>query len=236
MKKSALLPALGLLVFACDLIAAQEQPEVIKSAVRLRHQRTEKDEIVTGWGSAVAVDLSDYGIQTRRYLLSAAHLVLNKNGKRLAPGQLAVELENDGRTSWVGCKVVAVDDKADLCLLECNTDLSVLAKLGSGKENVGEEVLIVGCPSGVTPRISRGKLTTKTPNVEGELWQAAAKFWHGNSGGPVFNPNTKTICGIAVAGVKADDGNDMDPNIALFAPIGPVRRFLNAFARLNDTK
>jgi len=225
---------LSLVVFACSEIrASQDVQDLLKSTVRLRLQRVERDEVVTGWGSAVAIDLNDYGIYKKRYLLSAAHLVLNKNGKRLAPGQLAAEVEQQGRKAWINCKVVAVDDKADLCLLECSIDLPLLAKLGSGEEKVGEEVMIVGCPSGVVPQVSRGKLTSKTPNVEGQLWQAAAKFWHGNSGGPVFNPASKTICGIAVAGVKAEDGNDMDPNIALFAPIGPVRRFLNSFARLN---
>lgn len=234
MKKTALLCVLGLVLSATSLLPAQEMQDVVKSVVRLRLQHVEKEEVVTGWGAAVAVDLADYGIVKKCYLLSAAHLVLNKNGKRLAPGQLTAEVEHEGRTSWRNCKVVAVDDKADLCLLECSIDLKTLAKLGSGDEKVGEEVMIVGCPSGVTPQISRGKLTSKTPNVEGQLWQAAAKFWHGNSGGPVFNPINRTICGIAVAGVRAENGNDMDPNIALFAPIGPVRRFLNSFALLNQ--
>jgi S1-C subfamily serine protease len=224
------------LVMFCGVVVAQDQPDVLKSAVRLRLQQFTTDEIVTGWGSAVAIDLKDYGIARPRYLLSAAHLVLSKTSRQLATGELKAELERNGHKDWVSIKVVAVDDKADLCLLETPVDLPIMAKLGDGKEAVGDELMIVGCPSGVVPQISRGRLTSKTPNVEGKLWQAAAKFWHGNSGGPVFNARTCTITGVAVAGVKSDTGNDMDPNTALFCPMDSVKRFLGVFARMNSDK
>ena len=220
--------------FECAAAVADEAtPDTaLKSTLRLRLRTPDGDAYVNGWGSAVAVDLSDYGVARPRYLLSAAHLVLNKNGKRLANGELSVEVPSLAGKQWQRCKVVAVDNKADLCLLECAIDLPVLSRLGDGKNNVGDQLLIIGCPAGVEPTVSRGKLVDKQPNVEGELWEAAAKFYHGNSGGPVFDAQSCRITGIAVAGIKADHG-DMDRNRALFCHIAVVRRFLNMFARLN---
>jgi len=203
---------------------------VIQTTLRLRLRQTEADVIVTGWGSAVAIDLSAYGLASRRYLLSARHLVIQKNGKGLAPGELALEVNS----AWTGVRVVAVDDKADLCLLECEKDLPALARLGKGDDDVGDQLWVIGCPRGVAPCVSYGRLTSKTPNVEGRLWEAAAKFWHGNSGGAVFNARTGTIAGVAVAGVKAHRGDDMDGKTALFAPVDTLNRFLTNFARLQN--
>ena len=237
MRKLAALAFCFVLSFvALPLVRAQDSAEntVLKTTVRLQLQRAEGNELVTGHGAAFAVDLSDVGLTRPRYLLSAAHLVLDRYGRR-APGHLTIEVDHNGRKVWEACKVVAVNRDADLCLLESPVDLPNLARLGRGDERVGEALLIVGCPKGVPPCVSHGQLTSKEPPVSGELWEARAKFWHGNSGGPVFDAKNQTLAGVAVAG-GMDDTGDMDPHTALFTPMPVVRKFLKDAIRstVND--
>jgi S1-C subfamily serine protease len=192
--------------------------------LRLRTTRLEIDStIVIGWGTAFGVDLGHYGLSGARYLLTAAHLI-HAISPIVLQSELKVELEPE---TWVLCKVVAQDNKCDLCLLECSAKLPVLAKLAErDNPSLGDKVVIVGCPRGVAPCVSVGTLTDKEPNVKGKRWQAAAKFNHGNSGGPVYNEKTKSVIGVAVAGVS-DGMGDMRPDTALFTPMVEIRAFLD---------
>jgi len=202
--------------------------EIAKSTFRLRLQTIEGDYVNSGWGTAFGVDLNSYGVSDSRYLLTAAHLVLSKTGIGLADGKLELELTSGNSKGWTACRVVAIDKLNDLCLLQCTKTLPCLAKLSkSESQKVGESVMIVGCPSGVPPKVSLGKLTDKHPNVDGRLWEAAAQFYHGNSGGPVFDPRSRSVIGVAVAGVS-DGLGDMSREVALFYPIGEVRRFIES--------
>jgi S1-C subfamily serine protease len=217
------------LTLAISLHAVEQtaQPQVPESSVyRLRLRTADGEYMVTGFGTAFGIDLNSYGIGDSKYLLSAAHLVLAKTGSGLAKGDLEIELPNGAQKVWTRCEVVSADKKRDLCLLKCTSALPGLCKLQNKGIHVGEKVMIVGCPEGVQPRVSMGRLTDKTPNVGGELWEAAAKFYHGNSGGPVFDPKAGTVLGVAVAGVSNGHG-DMDRNVALFSPYYEVGKFLD---------
>lgn len=199
--------------------------KIAKSTLRLKLETIDGEYLTTGWGSAFGVDLSRYGARDARYLLSAAHLVMNKDGKGLRAGELKLEVLVNGKNTWTSCKVVAVDQKRDLCMLRAAIDVPLSRLADNEKAEIGETVMIVGCPSGVPPCVSIGKLTDKKPNVEGRLWEAAAKFYHGNSGGPVFNPLKGSVIGVAVAGVSNGEG-DMFRDKALFSPAGEIRNFI----------
>ncbi|HYG76220.1 MAG TPA: serine protease [Planctomycetota bacterium] len=216
------------LLLSTTLVAADQDAStgLARSTFRLRLQTIDGEYVNSGWGTAFGVDLSSYGISDAKYLLTAAHLVLKKSGKGLADGKLELELPSGGSKAWASCRVVAIDKKNDLCLLSCSSTLPSLAQLSkSESQKVGEAVAIVGCPAGVPPKVSMGKLTDKNPKVEGRLWEAAAQFYHGNSGGPVFDPASDVVIGVAVAGVSNGRG-DMARNVALFYPINEVKKFL----------
>jgi len=224
---AAFLLSLTFVSSASETESRKAVPEnIAQSTLRLKLETVDGDYLTTGWGAAFGIDLSGYGASDSRYLLSAAHLVLSKSGHGLAKGELKVEIPVNGKSSWTVCKVVAVDQKRDLCLLRAGADIPVLSKLcGKEEQKIGETVMIVGCPSGVPPCVSIGKLTDKTPNVEGKLWEAAAKFYHGNSGGPVFDALNGQVIGVAVAGVSNGRG-DMQRDKALFSPAGEIRNFI----------
>jgi S1-C subfamily serine protease len=199
----------------------------VDGTVRLRTRSIDSDYTMkTGWGAAFAVDLSSYGLRSSRYLLTAAHLVISRN-HATPHGDLEIEV---GNNQWALCKVVGLDRSRDLCLLESSVRLPVLSKLSNYDEirsvgRVGENVVVVGCPRGVPPCVSRGTLTDRQPPVAGVRWQAAAAFNHGNSGGPVYDEASGKVIGVAVAGMS-DGMGEMLPGIALFAPFTEVRSFL----------
>ncbi|HEY3320527.1 MAG TPA: serine protease [Planctomycetota bacterium] len=214
---------LGPLVLAADENVEQQ---AIRSTVRLRLDTVEGDYVVTGHGSAFGIDLSPYGLGARHFLLSAAHLVLDKKGPGLAQGDLKIELSSK---QWTRCRVTAYDKKLDLCLLQCDSDLDYLCSLERRELSIGDPLLVVGSPAGVPICASRGQLVSKDPPVSGKLWEARAKFWHGNSGGPVFDAAKGTIVGVAVAGVQ-DQTGDMARDVALFTPTKEVRNFVQSEA------
>jgi S1-C subfamily serine protease len=201
--------------------------KMAQSCVRLRLRTEDREFVTTGFGAAFGIDLAGYGLKGSRHLLSAAHLILNKTGD-MAAGDLAVELPALKSSRWSQCKVVAYDKERDLCLLECEADIPVISQLNTDDHavEVDSAVMLVGCPSGAPPRVSYGWLTDKEPNVKGRLWEASASFYHGNSGGPVFDAIKGKVIGVAVAGVNNGSG-DMDRNIALFAPYFEVKTFLD---------
>lgn len=195
------------------------------STVRVRVREEHQNEVITGHGSAFGVDLSAYGIKDRRHLLTAGHLVF-ENGRMVA-GTILIEVPGRGDKTWVRCTVAALDKEHDLCLLQSEVDLPVISELAAAEDklSVGSPVVVVGCPLGTSPRVSPGAVTSVSSHDY--LWRATAAFNHGNSGGPVFDAETNTVIGVAVAGVYGPNG-DMDPMVALFAPIGTVRDFLRS--------
>lgn len=224
---------LGAIAAASDGQTSPSTPaQVVNSTVRVKVETDAGRSMIVGYGSAFGVDLSAYGVERPRYLLSAAHLVLSDDGSHLLNGKVKVELPHNNQKIWVQCRVLSVTRVYDLCLLECDEDVPVVSKLALNKVGVGSTVHVVGCPLGVQPQVSSGVLTDKDPLVSDrghKVWEAAAAFNHGNSGGPVFCADCGTVIGVAVAGVRAGGGGpmDMDPRIALFTPYYCVKNFLD---------
>lgn len=208
--------------------------QVVDSTVRIKVETQTAGSIICGYGSAFGVDLSAYGINRPRYLLSAAHLVMSDDGRRLLNGPIKVELPRGDRKGWARCRVLTVTRFYDLCLLECDEDIPVINKLTPSKPgiHIGAPIVVVGCPLGVPPQVSSGFLSNKDPLVSDRghrVWEASAAFNHGNSGGPVFGADHQSVIGVAVAGVRQRGGGpqDMDPGVALFTPYYCVKHFLD---------
>jgi S1-C subfamily serine protease len=200
---------------------AQISEKALQTTVRFERRRDKGEYISIGHGSAFGIDLSHLGVDSHRYMLSAAHLVLEEG--QLTRGDLRVELGK--AKSWTKCRVVSIDKAHDICLLECDRDLESLTKLGDGDQKLGSRVLIAGSPQGVPICLSSGRLLSKEPHVERDVWEAAAKFNHGNSGGPVFDADTGKVIGVAVAGLRTADG-EMQEGVAFFTPVKLIKSFL----------
>lgn len=198
-------------------------------------------------GSAVGVDLTEYGLTEPRFLLTAAHVVCTHPVTREeAAGFIEkivdvveIQIRTDKVKKWVHCKILIVDKDRDLCLLEALEDLPKIFKLADD-EDVGAAVVVAGCPIGTTPSASLGYLTSKDPEITGltkcQLWQASGPFYYGNSGGPVFDAEAEKIVGILIAGLgkEGGDGTFMIPLLAICVPCVEIRAMLDHDLKLSD--
>ena len=103
----------------------------------------------------------------------------------------------------VGAKVIASEPTADLALLRLESvpDDAVVATMGdSDNVRVGQRVLVIGAPYGLSHTLSVGHIsarhlpgTSGGPFGLGEFFQADAAVHRGNSGGPMFNMHGKVV-------------------------------------------
>ena len=141
-------------------------------------------------GSGVLI--SDDGL-----IMTAAHVVHTAD-------QIEVEFINDER---MFAEIVASDPATDLALLRIERMPKTIkpAILGdSDKQAIGDRVLVIGTPYGISHSLSVGHISGRhrnepTPSgaesmmVNAELFQTDAAINKGNSGGPMFNMDGEVI-------------------------------------------
>src|SRR5258707_9347007 len=97
--------------------------------------------------------------------------------------------------------------------------------------SVGERLFVIGSPLGLERTVTEGILSTKTRQLQGELYlQTTTQINPGNSGGPLFN-----IRGEAGGITKMK--NTFGQGLGFSIPLNPVKDFLDhrdAFASSND--
>jgi serine protease Do len=96
------------------------------------------------------------------------------------------------RETYKQVKIIAINKFHDLALLHIedkNTPRFKSVMLGSADAlNVGDGVFAIGSPLGLERTVTQGILSTKTRQLEGELYlQTSTQINPGNSGGPLFN-------------------------------------------------
>ncbi|MCP5523171.1 MAG: trypsin-like peptidase domain-containing protein [Verrucomicrobiales bacterium] len=111
--------------------------------------------------------------------------------------QISVEVYHEiggqlERRSYKEVRIVAMNKFADLALLRIQDDGAPKFKaavLGmSDLLAVGERVFAIGSPLGLERTVTEGIVSTKTREMEGDLYiQTTAQINPGNSGGPLFN-------------------------------------------------
>lgn len=186
-------------------------------------------------GSSFGIDMSEYGMPERRYVVTAAHVVLGEHPK--PPDSIEIQIRTDLSKQWVKCKILALDKDRDLAILEVGAELPIVFKLADDCD-VGNSIIVSGCPMDTTPSAVLGFLTSKDPEivhaaVRCPIWQASAPFFLGNSGGPVFDAETHNVVAVLVAGLRTVN-DTMVPNLALCIPCTEVRKFLDKAFRLPD--
>ncbi|MGN6642808.1 MAG: S1C family serine protease, partial [Verrucomicrobiota bacterium] len=152
----------------------------------------------------------------------SAEVYLQKNG----------QLEHK---TYKDIRIVAMNKFEDIALLKIEDKDAPKFKyvlLGSADAMaVGERVFAVGSPLGLERTVTEGILSTKTRQMQGELYlQTTAQINPGNSGGPLFNLSGEVI-GITNMKITFGEG------LGFAIPIEAVKFFLDhrdAYAYSND--
>jgi serine protease Do len=139
------------------------------------------------------------------------------------------------RKSYKDVKIIAMNKFEDLALLRIeDKDAPKFVRVLIGDSDalsVGDKVFAVGSPLGLERTVTEGILSTKTRQLQGELYlQTTAQINPGNSGGPLFNLSGEVV---GVTNMKITFGE----GLGFAIPVNGVKYFLDhrdAFAYASD--
>lgn len=167
------------------------------------------------------------------YLMTNFHVIEGET-------QISVEVYHRSgaqleRKTYKQVRIVAMNKFADLALLKIDDPgAPKFAAVVLGETDtlaVGERVFAIGSPLGLERTVTEGILSTKTRQMQGELFlQTSAQINPGNSGGPLFNLRGEVI---GVTNMKISFGE----GLGFAIPVEQVRHFLShrdAFAYDNE--
>jgi LysM repeat protein len=213
-----------------EVLTAVQRSELLSSVTRIRYERQEGNALIVGHGTAFGIDLGPFGQQGQRYLLSAAHNVLDKAGKPYPTLKIEIPIQ-DGHMVASHCRVICTDSDLDLCLFECDRDLPGLVVLAAVDEPAKAPVILAGSPRGIPVRLFDGTLVRRFH--EGSVRSLAElEFDHGCSGGPLFSARTGKVIGVAVAGIPK--GDDLDHSKGLFVPASAIESFISPLSKTSS--
>ncbi|MDP7290515.1 MAG: trypsin-like peptidase domain-containing protein, partial [Phycisphaerae bacterium] len=143
-------------------------------------------------------------------------------------GELLVSLENDKEYA---ATLVGADPKTDIALIKINRDNGdsepfPYLKMGdSDRLEVGEWVVAIGSPFGLTHTVTVGVVSAKSRNINAgpydEFIQTDASINPGNSGGPLINIKGEVI-GVNTAIISGPSGGG-NVGIGFAIPINLVK-------------
>lgn len=176
---------------------------------------------------------SGFFINPEGYLITNFHVIEGET-------QISVEVyhQRSGqleRHTYKQVRIIAMNKFRDLALLRVEdpgAPAFVAVPLGdSDTLAVGERVFAVGSPLGLERTVTEGIISTKTREMQGDLYlQTTAQINPGNSGGPLFNLRGEVV---GVTNMKISFGE----GLGFAIPVRAVRDFLvnrDAFAYDNN--
>jgi serine protease Do len=176
---------------------------------------------------------SGFFINADGYLITNFHVIEGET-------EISVEVyhQHDGqlaRETYKQVKIIALNKFHDLALLKIedkNAPKFKYVPLGNSDVlSVGDSVFAIGSPMGLERTVTSGILSTKTRQIEGELYlQTTAQINPGNSGGPLFNLGGEVV---GVTNMKITFGE----GLGFAIPVELVKSFLehrDAFAYSTD--
>ena len=180
------------------------------SVLRVRSVERNSAPGVAGFGSAVAVDLAEFGLTKGKYLLSAAHVIHDA---------ASIDIELGAR--WLAATVVYEDEDYDVCILKFDGEIEALEIA----REVPERVIGVGFKFGKTPAsVNPGVCIARSTNHNKAMWRAALNIGPGCSGGGVMS-RERRIAGIVIAGLATETG-DMREDVTIFVPCTVLRLWI----------
>jgi serine protease Do len=177
---------------------------------------------------------SGFFVNADGYLITNFHVIEGET-------EISVEVystDSNGqldRDTYKKVRIVAINKFHDLALLHIedkNAPKFKYVTLGSSDVlNVGDPVFAVGSPMGLERTVTEGILSTKTRELEGELYlQTTTQINPGNSGGPLFNLAGQVV-GVTNMKIMFGEG------LGFAIPVELVKNFLDhrdAFAYSTD--
>lgn len=196
-------------------------------------------ELVNQLGEAVVQVRTPGGLGSGFFINDEGYLITNFH---VIEGETQISIEvyhqRNGqleRKTYKQVRIVAMHKFGDLALLkidEKDTPKFVYVPLGDTDGlSVGEHVFAIGSPLGLERTVTEGIVSTKTRQMQGELYlQTTTQINPGNSGGPLFNLRGEVL-GVTNMKVAFGEG------IGFAIPVETVKRFLkyrDAFAYDNE--
>jgi serine protease Do len=196
-------------------------------------------ELVKELGEAVVQVRAPSGLGSGFFLNEEGYLITNFHVIE-GETQISVEVyhQTNGqleRRTYKQVRIVAMNKFEDLALLKIeDAGAPKFAAVVLGETDtlgVGERVFAIGSPLGLERTVTEGILSTKTRQMQGELFlQTSAQINPGNSGGPLFSLRGAVI-GVTNMKINLGEG------LGFAIPVEQVRYFLDhreAFAYDND--
>ncbi len=223
---------------ASNLIVNLNAPQFYYSDTRPVAARDVRD-LVKQIGEAVVQVRTPSGLGSGFFINADGYLITNFH---VIEGETEISVEVYRQTSglldretYKQVKIVAINKFHDLALLRIedkNAPKFKFVTLGSADElTVGESVFAIGSPLGLERTVTEGILSTKTRELEGELYlQTTAQINPGNSGGPLFNMAGEVV-GVTNMKIMFGEG------LGFAIPVELVKNFLDhrdAFAYSTD--
>ena len=201
-------------------------PQDVSSLVKLIGEAVVQVRNPGGLGSGFLLNADGY-------LITNFHVIEGET-------ELTVEVyrQNNGqldRETYKQVRIIAINKFHDLALLKIDDKDAPKFKyvtLGSSDSlNVGDQVFAIGNPLGLERTVTSGIVSTKTRELEGELYlQTSTQINPGNSGGPLFNLSGEVV---GVTNMKITSGE----GLGFAIPVELVKNFLDhrdAFAYSTD--
>ena len=214
--------------FAPNRPAAEVRSDFYLAAARPGPERNVRD-LVQQVGEAVvrirtpSGSGSGFFINEDGFLLTNFHVIESET-------QISVEVfvQKRGQVERLTCKevrIVALNKFADLALLRVeDKGVPKLRHVTLGRSDalaVGDQVFAIGSPLGLESTVTEGILSTKTRQMQGELYlQTTAQINPGNSGGPLFNLSGEVV---GVTNMKITFGE----GLGFAIPVEAVQFFLD---------
>jgi len=196
-------------------------------------------ELVNEMGEAVVQVRTPAGLGSGFFINPDGFLITNFHVTE-GETQISIEvyLQKNGqieRKTYKQVRIVALNKFVDLALLHIEDKdapkFSCVTLGDADKLAVGDGVFAIGSPLGLERTVTQGILSTKTRQLEGELYlQTTAQINPGNSGGPLFNLRGEVI---GVTNMKITFGE----GLGFAIPVEAVKFFLNhreSYAYDND--
>lgn len=196
-------------------------------------------ELVNQLGEAVVQVRTPGGLGSGFFLNEEGYLITNFH---VVEGETQISIEvyhqrgaQIERKTYKQVRIVAMNKFQDLALLKVDEkDAPKFAFVALGDPDslaVGERVFAIGSPLGLERTVTEGIVSTKTRQMQGELYlQTTAQINPGNSGGPLFNQRGEAV-GVTNMKVAFGEG------IGFAIPIDTVKRFVDhrdSYAYDND--
>ena len=138
----------------------------------------------------------------------------------------AVEIQNPTIGTYRVRGAVAIDRDLDFAILKIAEESLPALPLGNSSQvRLGEGVVAIGNPKGLSGTVSAGLISQLREEPPHQMLQTSAPIYPGNSGGPLINQRGEVI-GIVTARVA--DG----PTLGLALPINYLRRPLQETATI----